>query len=174
MTALPEELRDLIESGPLTYISTTDADGSPHVTAIWIGLDDDTLISTHMRFNAKLRNMQRDPRVVLAFAPPPQPGDWMSPHAVIHATATMGPLGPTGSLLTRLPKVYIGPDAEYPDDTQTGSSAQRRPRTSCRADATARAWLNAGVHRVSSHHRRRRSTWSRPRGCGRCPKSSPA
>ena len=57
-------LRDLIESGPLTYVSTTNADGSPHVTAIWIGLDDDTILSTHMRFNAKLRNMRRDPRVV--------------------------------------------------------------------------------------------------------------
>ncbi len=73
-----------------------------------------------MRFNAKLRNMQRDPRVVLAFAPPQQPGDWMSPHVVIHATATIGPLGPTGALLTRLAKAYVGPDAEYPDETQTG------------------------------------------------------
>jgi hypothetical protein len=64
--------------------------------------------------------MQRDPRVVLTFAPPQQPGDWMSPHVVIHATATIGPLGPTGPLLTRLSKAYVGPDAEYPDETQTG------------------------------------------------------
>jgi PPOX class probable F420-dependent enzyme len=120
MTALHEELRDLIESGPLTYVSTTNADGSPHATAIWIGLEDDTIISTHMRFNAKLRNMQRDPRVVLVFAPPQQPGDWMSPHVVIHATATIGPLGPTGPLVTRLAKAYVGPEAEYPDETQTG------------------------------------------------------
>ena len=44
----------------------------------------------------------------------------MSPHAVIHATATIGPLGPTGPLLTRLAKAYVGPDAEYPDEAQTG------------------------------------------------------
>jgi PPOX class probable F420-dependent enzyme len=74
--ALPQELRDLIESGPLAYASTINADGSPQVTAIWIGLDGDDLISTHMRYNAKLRNMERDPRVVLAFAPPQRPGDW--------------------------------------------------------------------------------------------------
>ena len=59
--SLPEELRDLVESGPLTYVATINADGSPHVTAIWIGFDGDQLISTHMRYNAKLRNMQRDP-----------------------------------------------------------------------------------------------------------------
>jgi PPOX class probable F420-dependent enzyme len=118
--ALPQELRDLVESGPLTYVSTINADGSPQVTAIWIGLEGDGLISTHMRYNAKLRNMARDPRVVLSFAPPQRPGDWMSPHAIIRATATIGPLGLTGPLLTRLAKVYVGPDAEYPDEAQTG------------------------------------------------------
>jgi PPOX class probable F420-dependent enzyme len=118
--ALPQELRELVESGPLTYVSTVNADGSPQVTAIWIGLDGDSLISTHMRFNAKLRNMQRDPRVVLAFAPPQRTGDWMSRHAIIHATAVIGPLGQTGPLLTRLAKAYVGHDAEYPDPSQTG------------------------------------------------------
>jgi PPOX class probable F420-dependent enzyme len=118
--SMPEALRDLVESGPLTYVSTTNADGSPQVTAIWIGLEEDTLVSTHMRYNLKLRNMERDPRVVLSFAPPQRPGDWMSPHAVLYATATIGPLGPTGALLSRLAKVYVGGDAEYPDQFQTG------------------------------------------------------
>lgn len=117
---VPEELRDLVESGPLTYVTTLNADGSPQVTAIWIGFEGDELISTHMRYNAKLRNMQRDPRVVLAFAPSQQPGDWMSPHAIIHATASIGPLGLTGPVLTRLAKAYVGQDAEYPDQSQTG------------------------------------------------------
>ena len=118
--ALSEELRELVESGPLTYVSTINADGSPQVTAIWIGFDGDDLISTHMRYNTKLRNMRRDPRVVLSFAPPRRPGDWMSPYAIIHATATIGALGPTGPLLTRLAKAYVGHDAEYPDQSQTG------------------------------------------------------
>jgi PPOX class probable F420-dependent enzyme len=117
---MPEALRDLVESGPLTYVSTTNADGSPQVTAIWIGLDGNTLVSTHMRYNLKLRNMERDPRVVLSFAPPQRPGDWMSPHAVLYATATIGPLGPTGALLSRLAKVYVGENAEYPDQFQNG------------------------------------------------------
>jgi len=117
---LPDALRDLIESGPLAYVSTIGADGCPHVTAIWIGLDGDRLISTHMRFNAKLRNMQRDPRVVLSFAPPQRPGDWMSPHAIVHATAEIGPRSTTGPLLTRLAKAYVGKDAEFPDPDQTG------------------------------------------------------
>ena len=71
--------------------------GTARLTAIWIGLDGDDLISTHMRYNAKLRNMRRDPRVVLSFAPPQRPGDRMSPHAIIHATAAIAPLGLTAA-----------------------------------------------------------------------------
>ena len=117
---LPQELRVLVESGPLTYLSTTNRDGSPQVTAIWIGLDGDTIISTHMRFNAKLRNIERDPRVVLTFAPPQVPGDWLSPYAMLRATATVEPLAPIGHLLARFAKAYVGPDAEFPDEAQPG------------------------------------------------------
>lgn len=121
MTApLPGELRALVESGPLTFLSTTNADGSPQVTAIWIALDGDIIVSTHMRFNAKLRNIERDPRVVLSFAPPQEPGDWLSPYASVHATATIGPLETTGPLLTRMAQAYVGPGAVFPNEAQTG------------------------------------------------------
>jgi PPOX class probable F420-dependent enzyme len=112
---LPPELRDLVESGPLAYLATTNADGSPQVTAIWIGLDSDSLVSGHMRNNAKLHNIRRDPRVVLSFAPPQMTGDWMSPYAAIRATAAVEPSEHHGALIARLAKVYVGPDAEYPE-----------------------------------------------------------
>lgn len=112
---LPPELRALVESGPLAYLATTNADGSPQVTAIWIGLDGDTLVSGHMRDNAKLRNIRRDPRVVLSFAPPQARGDWMSPDAAVRATATVEESEHHGALIARLAKVYVGPDAEFPE-----------------------------------------------------------
>ena len=34
---LPNDLRELIESGPLAHLSTIDQDGSPRVTVVWIG-----------------------------------------------------------------------------------------------------------------------------------------
>ena len=45
----------------MAHLSTMNPDGSPHVTVIWIGLDGDDLVSTHMRDNIKLRNIRRDP-----------------------------------------------------------------------------------------------------------------
>jgi len=61
MPALSPELRELIESGPMAHLSTINSDGSPQVTVIWIGLDGDDLVSTHMRDNVKLKNIRRDP-----------------------------------------------------------------------------------------------------------------
>jgi PPOX class probable F420-dependent enzyme len=112
---LPMELRNLIESGPLAYLATTNSDASPQVTAIWIGLEGDTLVSGHARDNVKLHNIRRDPRVVLSFAPTQVPGDWVSPYAAIRATATVESSEHYGALMTRLAKAYVGPDADFPE-----------------------------------------------------------
>src|SRR5207253_8396275 len=85
MSGLPSELRDLVESGALAHLSTINADGSPQVSVIWVGLDGDDLVSGHMQWYAKLRNIERDPRVVLSFEAPRQPGVFLNPYAVLHA-----------------------------------------------------------------------------------------
>jgi PPOX class probable F420-dependent enzyme len=114
MSGLPRELRDLIESGPMAHLSTINADGSPQVTVIWIGLDGDDLVSGHMSRHAKLRNIERDPRVVLSFDAPRMPGVFLNPYAVLRARATVQPSDDTWNLLNRLAKVYMSPDAEFP------------------------------------------------------------
>lgn len=88
---LPKQVRDLIESGPLTYLSTTNADGSPQVSAIWIALDGDEIVSGHLAWYAKLRNIERDPRVVLSFDAPRRPGIFLAEHVVLRARATIEP-----------------------------------------------------------------------------------
>jgi PPOX class probable F420-dependent enzyme len=114
MSVLPRELRDLIESGPLAHLSTINADGSPQVTVIWIGLDGDDLVSGHMSRHAKLRNIERDPRVVLSVDAPREPGVFMNPYAVLRARAAVQPSDGTWDLLDRLTKVYLSPDTEFP------------------------------------------------------------
>lgn len=114
MSELPSELRDLIKSGPLAHLSTINADGSPQVTAIWIGLDGDEIVSGHMAHHAKLRNIERDPRVVLSFDGPQAPGDFLHPYAVLRAHATVHPSDDTWDLLNGLAKVYMSPESEFP------------------------------------------------------------
>ncbi len=116
MSALPGELRDLIESGPMAHLSTINADGSPQVSVIWLGLDGDDLVTSHMRRDQlKLRNIDRDPRVVLSFTAPRVPGVVMAEYAVVRATATIdGPTEDAWELLDRLARVYLAPDAGFP------------------------------------------------------------
>jgi PPOX class probable F420-dependent enzyme len=114
MPALPLELRQLIESGPMVHLSTINSDGSPQVTVIWVGFDGDDLVSTHMRDNVKLRNIRRDPRVALSFDVPREPGVWINPYAVMYARATVEPSSRIWDLMTKHAKVYVSPDAEVP------------------------------------------------------------
>ena len=113
-TARSPELRALIESGPMAHLSTINPDGSPHVTVIWIGLDGDDLVSTHMRDNVKLRNIRRDPRVALSLDGPREAGVWINPYAVGYARATVEPSARIWDLMTRHAKIYVSPDAEVP------------------------------------------------------------
>ena len=114
MSALPGELRDLIESGPMAHLSTINPDGSPQVTVIWVGLDGDDLVSGHMSRYVKLRNIERDPRVVLSFDAPRVAGAFLNEYAVLQARATIEPGDAAWDLLNRLAKVYVAPDAEFP------------------------------------------------------------
>jgi PPOX class probable F420-dependent enzyme len=114
VTALPHELRELIEAGPLAHLATINADGTPQVSVIWIGLDGDDVVSGHLNWYAKLRNIDRDPRVVLSFDAPREPGVVMNPYAVLPARAAIEPSDQTWDLLNRLAKVYVAPDAEFP------------------------------------------------------------
>jgi PPOX class probable F420-dependent enzyme len=114
MSGLPQELRDLVASGPMVHLSTINADGSPQVTVVWIGLDGDDLVSGHMGWRAKLGNIQRDPRVVLSFDAPRVPGAFLNPYAVLRAHATIEPSDAAWDLLDRLAKVYMSPDTDFP------------------------------------------------------------
>ncbi len=92
---------------------------SPQVSVVWIGLDGGDLVSGHLAWYAKLRNIERDPRVVLSFDAPRVPGVVMAEHAVLQATASIEPSDDTWDLLNRLCKVYVAADAEF--------SAPKRP-----------------------------------------------
>jgi PPOX class probable F420-dependent enzyme len=116
MTSLSPELRRLVESGPLAHLSTVNADGSPQVSVVWLGLDGEDLVTSHMRREqVKLRNIDRDPRVVLSFDAPRAPGVFLAHHAVLRARAAIeGPTEEAWELLNRLHKVYADPDGEFP------------------------------------------------------------
>jgi hypothetical protein len=70
-------------------------------------------LSGHMTRNAKVRNIERDPRVVLSFDGPREPVVFLNPYATLRARATIEH-GGAWDLLDRLAKVYLGPDTRFP------------------------------------------------------------
>jgi len=120
MIVLPDQLRDLITSGPMAHLTTINADGSPQVSVIWIGLDGEEPVSGHLGPRLKLQNIERDPRVVLSFDAPREPGVFLNPYAVLHARAAVEPSDHAWDLLDRLAKIYVSPDAEFPAPRKPG------------------------------------------------------
>jgi PPOX class probable F420-dependent enzyme len=114
VSVLPPELRALIEAGPMAHVTTINADGSPQVSVVWIGLDGDDVVSGHMNHYLKLRNIERDPRVVISFDAPRVPGIFMNEYAVLRTRATVEPSDEAWDLLDRLAKVYVTPETTFP------------------------------------------------------------
>lgn len=127
MSALSPELRALIESGPLAHVVTNNADGSPQVTVVWIGLDGDDVVSGHMNMHRKLRNLTRDPRIAISLEAPRTPGVFLNEYAVLYGTATVTPGGAV-ELLQRLGRLYVAPDFEFPVPPDAGPGYILRTR----------------------------------------------
>jgi PPOX class probable F420-dependent enzyme len=66
MTTLPDSARALVNSGRLAHVVTLNDDGSPQVSCVWIAMDGDELVMMHSAEHLKVRNLRRDPRVVVS------------------------------------------------------------------------------------------------------------
>src|SRR5438309_9253399 len=63
---LNEAVRQALTAGHLAHLVTLNDDGSPQVSVVWVGLDDDEIVCAHLGSWKKVRNVQRNPRVALS------------------------------------------------------------------------------------------------------------
>jgi PPOX class probable F420-dependent enzyme len=113
VVALPDSACELIESGPLAHLVTLNADGSPQVSCVWMGLDGDELVAGHLRRQQKIRNIERDPRVVVSFEGTRVHPPGLKEYLVVHGRARITE-GGAPELLQRLAHVYLGSDVTFP------------------------------------------------------------
>jgi PPOX class probable F420-dependent enzyme len=119
---LPASARELVESGSLAHLVTLNRDGSPQVACVWVGLDEDEIVSGHLRADQrKLRNVARDPRVALSMEGTELQPPGLKQYLVVHGRARLVE-GGAPELLQRLAHVYLGPDVKFPpmDDPPPG------------------------------------------------------
>jgi PPOX class probable F420-dependent enzyme len=111
---LHEGVKELIRAGALGHLVTTNPDGSPQVTCVWVGIDGDDLLTAHLNpSQQKVKNVARNPRVVLSFEGSEVEPPGLRQYAVVHGTATVEE-GGAAELLQELAHVYLGPDVRFP------------------------------------------------------------
>jgi PPOX class probable F420-dependent enzyme len=122
MTELNEAARAVITSGTLAHLVTVNADGSPQVSLVWTGLDGDDLVAAHLNpAQQKLRNIRRDPRVVISMEAGTRNDHGLDEYLVLSGTARLQE-GGAPEMLQRLAEVYLGPGVKFPpmDDPPPG------------------------------------------------------
>jgi len=112
--ALPETARALLESDAVAHVITVDEDGGPQATLAWVGLDGDEIVLATMPEQRKLRNLRRDPRIVLSVQSTTR-NEWgLLEYLVVYGTARVTE-GGAAQMLQRLAHTYIGPDVVFPN-----------------------------------------------------------
>jgi PPOX class probable F420-dependent enzyme len=105
--------RSALLRGRLAHLVTSNADGSPQVSAVWIGLDGDDIVSGHLADRQKLRNVRRDPRVALSVETDVVNDIGLAEYLVVYGSGVVEE-GDAAALLQRLAHVYLGPEVKFP------------------------------------------------------------
>jgi PPOX class probable F420-dependent enzyme len=113
MAILSPEAVELLESDALAHLVTLNPDGSAQLSCVWVGLDGDEIVSGHMMRRQKVRNVERDPRVVLSLEGRGLTDRGLREYLVVHGRARVQE-GGAAALLQRLAHVYLGPEVVFP------------------------------------------------------------
>jgi PPOX class probable F420-dependent enzyme len=122
MITLTEQARAALAAGHLAHLVTVNEDGAPQVAIVWVGLEGNKIVSGHLSdAQRKLRNVRRDPRVVLSLETGGRNDSGLDHYLVVHGRARIDP-GGAPELLQRLAHIYLGPDVKFPpmDDPPPG------------------------------------------------------
>lgn len=109
---LPELARTLIDGTNFGVVATTNADGSPQTSVLWITRDGDDLLFCTVRGRRKERNLARDPRVSVTVLNQADGYEYVEIRGTASITATGG-----RELIDELSRKYTGADfhAEPPE-----------------------------------------------------------
>jgi PPOX class probable F420-dependent enzyme len=121
MPEIHPKARALLESNALAHVVTLNQDGSPHVSIVWVGLEDGELVTAHLARYQKVANVSRDPRVSISIEGTDLSSRGLPEYLVVEGHARIQE-GGAPELLQRLAHVYMGPDVKFPpmDDPPPG------------------------------------------------------
>jgi PPOX class probable F420-dependent enzyme len=104
---LTEKQRSFLEEPFYGAVTTLRFDGSPQTTVVWVDVDDDGVMFNTAAGRAKVRHLQRDPRVSLIVIDSHDPYRWLA----VSGRAELTTDG-ADEQIDKLAKKYLGKD-EY-------------------------------------------------------------
>lgn len=105
--ALSEATTRLLDGRNYAVVATTNHDGSPQTSVIWVGRDGNDVVFSTVEGRAKHRNILRDPRVSVSVIDSADPENYVE----LRGRATMAP--DVGRQLdTQLSRKYDGRDPQ--------------------------------------------------------------
>lgn len=109
MAAIPDEAKHLFENKDFAHVATLNADGSPQVSAVWVGLDGDLITFNTAEGRLKTKNLHRDERVAISIAGQENPYENLIVQGKVVEMAEDG----ADDDIDALAKRYLGADS-YP------------------------------------------------------------
>ena len=112
---IAESIRQLIGTAPLAHLTTLNSTGGPQVTVVWVGIENEEFVIGHLHLPTyqKVKNIRRDPRVVLSMLSDTTNEQSLREYLVVYGDARVTE-GGAFDLLQRLGRLYLGPSADYP------------------------------------------------------------
>jgi PPOX class probable F420-dependent enzyme len=105
---LSESIKKVLADKAYGHVVTVNPDGSPQMTMVWVDVDGNDVLFNTGDGGVKVRNLRRDPRIVISV----QDRNAPQTHAVFHGNATVTAEG-ADQHIDKLAKRFLGLDT-YP------------------------------------------------------------
>src|SRR3954453_1989564 len=101
--------RELLEAPNFCNVATIRSDGTPHVTPVWVDVEDDLVVLNSAEGRAWPKNLRRDPRATLTVQNLENPYEYVTLRGRVAEDTHEG----ADDHIDRMAKKYLGKD-EYP------------------------------------------------------------
>ena len=110
---LTGEISRVLTAGRLAHLVTVNPDGSPQMSAVWIGLDGNDIVIGHLSGGRKVTNIAQNSRVALTVEADGANPIGMANYLIVYGNARLVE-GGAPELLQRLAEVYLGSGVKFP------------------------------------------------------------
>jgi PPOX class probable F420-dependent enzyme len=105
---LPQSVKTLLSDKAYGHVVTSNSDGKPQVTMVWMDVDGDEVLFNTAEGRRKAQNLRQDPRIIVSVQSRSDP----QAYAVFHGKARVTETG-ADEHIDKLAKRFLGAD-KYP------------------------------------------------------------